>query len=220
MKTEVFHAVLFLWVLTISSVVCATALDDYVATPDASFDWNQVGPSEYDGDWLANTTAYNLQLISQTWRDGSEVTPTTWTHWVTVIVPGGLLIGTPKDTALVLINGGDIGEPAPIIDPSDPSHAYADFRNLAMGTRTVIVELRSVPNQPLVFADEDPNERSEDEIIAYSWDKFLNGGHDYQPAPSQTSRTYSCPHTDSGHRPRSRSTTNDGQSFAACSADR
>ncbi|MHC5173514.1 MAG: PhoPQ-activated protein PqaA family protein, partial [Planctomycetota bacterium] len=84
------------------------------------------------------------------------------------------------DTALILINGGDIGEPAPIIDPSDPNHAYADFRSLATGTRTVIVELRGVPNQPLVFAD-DPNMRSEDEIIAYSWDKFLQGGDDFWP---------------------------------------
>lgn len=44
----------------------------------------------------------------------------------------------------------------------------------------MIVQLQSVPNQPLLFAD-DPNERSEDEIIAYSWDKFLNGGDDFWP---------------------------------------
>jgi PhoPQ-activated pathogenicity-related protein len=34
--------------------------------------------------------------------------------------------------------------------------------------------------QPLVFADEQ-KPRSEDEIIAYTWDKFLKGGDDQWP---------------------------------------
>ena len=98
---------------------------------------------------------------------------------MTIIVPEvEWLLGPVKDTALVLINGGDIGEPAPIIDPADPS--YSDFRSLAAATRSVIVELRGVPNQPLQFSDETFT-RSEDEIIAYSWDKFLRGADDYWP---------------------------------------
>jgi len=37
-----------------------------------------------------------------------------------------------------------------------------------------------VPNQPLTFLD-DKTPRSEDEIVAYTWDKFLRGGDDQWP---------------------------------------
>ncbi|MCI0498583.1 MAG: PhoPQ-activated pathogenicity-related family protein [Planctomycetales bacterium] len=164
--------------LLCGSLLYATALDNYVALPDASFDWFQEGASVYDGTFYANSTACNLKLTSQTWRNGSEVTPTVWTHWVTVIVPS-VWFNPVKDTALILINEGDIGEAAPILNPAvNPTNRQ--FRDLAMGTGSVIIELRSVPNQPLVFADEGLG-RVEDEIIAYTWDKFLAGGDDYWP---------------------------------------
>ena len=38
-----------------------------------------------------------------------------------------------------------------------------------------------VPNQPIVFAGESKG-RVEDELIAYSWDKFLRGGDEKWPA--------------------------------------
>ena len=46
-----------------------------------------------------------------------------------------------------------------------------------MATGSVVSELGQVPNQPLRFLD-DPKEeqRTEDSLIAYTWDKFLNGG--------------------------------------------
>jgi PhoPQ-activated pathogenicity-related protein len=119
-------------------------------------------------------------MNSQAWRSDSEVTPTVWEHWVTVIVPEpSILFGAVKDTALVLINGGNTDDLPPLINPTYED--YDQYRQLAGTTRSVIVELLGVPNQPLFFADEpdDPNGRSEDEIIAYSWDKFLNGGDSY-----------------------------------------
>lgn len=79
---------------------------------------------------------------------------------------------------MILISDGVVGEPAPSIDPSDPTNFQ--FRQLAIATGSIVVELRSVPNEPLQFADE-ALPRSEDEIIAYSWDKFLRGGDDYWP---------------------------------------
>ena len=51
-----------------------------------------------------------------------------------------------------------------------------------MTTRSVVAELRMVPNQPLVFANDGGRERSEDEIIAYTWDKFLRTGDERWPA--------------------------------------
>jgi PhoPQ-activated pathogenicity-related protein len=48
------------------------------------------------------------------------------------------------------------------------------YTDLAATTGTVVAELRMVPNQPLVFTGERP--RAEDSLIAYAWDKFLQGG--------------------------------------------
>ena len=42
----------------------------------------------------------------------------------------------------------------------------------ALITGSVTAELRMVPNQPLTFAGE-TERRTEDGIIAYSWDKYL-----------------------------------------------
>ncbi len=144
----------------------ATALDDYVAAPDSNYSYIEV-----DSDLEFFTSAYTLKLTSQGWRDSSEVAPVVWTHWLTVYKPTfNFLIGTDK--ALLLINGGDISDPQPPYDQ--------DFRDLSLGTGSVIAVLSAVPNQPLQFSDE-VTARSEDEIIAYSWDKYLNGGDAYWP---------------------------------------
>jgi len=49
-----------------------------------------------------------------------------------------------------------------------------------VATRSVIAELRMVPNQPLTFLGE-TQQRSEDAIIAYSWDKYLRTGDEAWP---------------------------------------
>jgi len=48
-------------------------------------------------------------------------------------------------------------------------------------TQTVVTEVRNVPNEPLLFAGES-EDRTEDGIIAYAWDKFLRTGDDKWPA--------------------------------------
>ena len=141
--------------------VWATSLDDYVAAPDSNYSYIEV---DSDSDLL--TSAYTLDLTSLGWRDSSEVAPVVWTHWVTVYKPTlNFLITT--DTALLLVNGGDNSDPPPSYDEQ--------LRQLSLGTGSVIVVLSAVPNQPLQFSDE-MTPRTEDEIIAYSWDKFLQSG--------------------------------------------
>ena len=53
----------------------------------------------------------------------------------------------------------------------------------ARDTGTITAELRLVPNQPVVFMD-DPlrSRRTEDDFIAYTWDKFLRTGDERWPA--------------------------------------
>jgi PhoPQ-activated pathogenicity-related protein len=148
-----------------------TALDDYVAEPDSNYSYVQVGEDSFD--WGTLTRGYTLELTSQVWRNSSEVDRVVWKHWVTIVVPEwDWLLGDTKDTAMVVIDDGYNTDPAPAIDPS--------YRDLAAGTRSVIAAISAVPNQPLRFADESKG-RIEDEIIAYSWDKFLEGGDAYWP---------------------------------------
>ena len=148
-----------------------TALDDYVAAPDAHYTFSQVGSSSYDGSTY--TTGYVLDLTSQAWRTEAEVDLPVWHHWLTVIVPEYYLFAPPvKDTALLLIDDGDTADRPPAFE--------AQLRQLAAATRTVVVGMSAVPNQPLLFADQ-TSTLSEDEIIAYSWDKFFETGDSTWP---------------------------------------
>jgi PhoPQ-activated pathogenicity-related protein len=145
-----------------------TALDDYIAKPDANYSYVQVGPSGFDNSTY--TAGYVLQLTSQAWRGASEVDHVVWKHWVTVIVPQSPIfppLPPAKDTAVLIVGGGNSDDPAPTIDPQ--------LRRLAAATRAVVVEMTAVPNQPLRFSDQ-AAAQSEDQIIAYSWYKYFQTG--------------------------------------------
>lgn len=143
-----------------TALAVATPLEDYVAKPDPSYTYS-----------LAKTMdtplgkVYTLDMKSQTWRSEKEVDRTLWQHWVTVIVPNGVT----ADTALLWINGG--GNRA-----TPPSGPDGMLTQIALQSRTVVVDLKTVPNQPLVFSDDPGNQRSEDAIIAYTFDKFVKTG--------------------------------------------
>ncbi len=143
-----------------------TALDRYVIPQDPAFRWEY--QKSYPGIGYG---LFQLRLTSQTWRVRDEVEPNFWEHWLSVIVP----YRVRSTTALLIINGGtrDASEP----DPAD----FVALGASAVAAGMVVASLTAVPNQPLRFADE-ARERSEDAIIAYSWDKFLRGGDEQWPA--------------------------------------
>jgi PhoPQ-activated pathogenicity-related protein len=93
-----------------------------------------------------------------------------WKHWLTIIKPEG----ASSDTALLFITGGSNERPAP--DKVDQNLVQA-----ARATKSIVAELRMVPNQPLVFAGETKG-RFEDSLIAYTWDKYLRTGDEKWPA--------------------------------------
>jgi PhoPQ-activated pathogenicity-related protein len=136
-----------------------TALDEYVHAPDSAYEFHLVKtlPGE------ANT-AFVLEMTSQTWRQPSEVDRAAWKHWVTIYRPKELA----HSTALLFIGGGR--------NDGKPPEANADFSNIASVTKSVVAELRMVPNQPLTFAGDDFGPRVEDELIAYNWRKYLDSG--------------------------------------------
>ncbi len=143
-----------------ATLAVATPLDDYVAKPDPSYSYSLVKTIDNP---LGKV--YVLDMKSQTWRGEKEVDRSLWQHWVMVIVPNGVT----ADTALLWINGGGNR-------PTPPSGPDGMLTQIAIQSKTVVIDLRTVPNQPLVFSDDPGNERSEDAIIAYTFDKFVRTG--------------------------------------------
>ena len=135
------------------------ALDDYVARQDPAYQWKLVREVRVESG-----SGYVLEMTSQKWLTRAEVDRPTWKHWVNVVVP-------PKvkhSTGLLFIGGGDNDDPA-------PASIDSMFQKIASTLGIVVVEVRMVPNQPLVFAG-DGRRRTEDAIIAFAWRKFLETG--------------------------------------------
>jgi PhoPQ-activated pathogenicity-related protein len=142
-----------------------TALDRYVHQPDPTYAWNVASTVEHPG---AKTLI--VRLKSQTWRTPQEVDRPVWEHWLVVVRPEKPV----SDTAFLFIGGGSNRSDM----PSGPDEKVAQ---IARATNTVVAELRMVPNQPLVF-NNDGQPRSEDDLIAYTADKFLRTGDETWPA--------------------------------------
>jgi len=142
-----------------------TALDRYIAKPDKAFHYTLKR-----SDRLPGLTVQVLDFTSQSWRSENEVNHTIWRHWLTIIRPDQV----DYKTALLFITGGSNLDNA-------PTQYDANLLKIAALTHSVVVELRMVPNQPLMFHD-DHELRKEDAIIAYTWNKYLQGGDDEWPA--------------------------------------
>ena len=142
-----------------------TALDRYVRQPDSTYSWKVVRELNADGaaQWV-------VDLKSQTWRTPKDVNRPVWQHWLTVVKPEG----TTANKALLFIVGGANGREA-------PQSAEARTLAIAKASGSVVAELRMVPNQPLIFHG-DGVERTEDDLIAYTWDQYLKTGDDTWPA--------------------------------------
>lgn len=142
-----------------------TALDRYVHAVDDTYTYSLAGT--YPGEGL---TMHVIDLTSQTWRSTDEVDRNVWKHWMRVYVPDVV----KYETALMYIGGGKNGRPA-------PTEMSREFAAIAKTTQSVVIELGTVPNETLTFTD-DGVERTEDAIIAYTWDKFLRTGDETWPA--------------------------------------
>ena len=142
-----------------------TALDEYVQALDTNYSYRLVSTIPGTG-----YTAFVLDMTSQAWLTTNEVDRPLWKHWMTIINPRD--VATSK--SLLLIGGGSNGG-------SPPSSADPNLGPVAIATKSIITELRQVPNQPLVFAGETEG-RKEDSLIAYTWDKYLRTGDTKWPA--------------------------------------
>ena len=160
-----------------ASALAQTALDEYVAFDDGVFDY-----VEYDNDTGVGWTTRLFKMTSQRWRGDDDVdcerrlanswldACDLWQHELIMYIPETIRLGSiggTEHTALLLISGGDN-------DGALRRSGNEYGGPLAVATNAVIVELRQVPNQPYFFDAEPGRERTEDEIIAYSIDRYFD----------------------------------------------
>ncbi|HLJ93088.1 MAG TPA: PhoPQ-activated pathogenicity-related family protein [Gemmataceae bacterium] len=134
-----------------------TPLDEYVSKADPTYAWKVVKTVPGDG-----ITTFIVDLQSQRWRSVPEVDRPVWQHWLIIVKPKTV----QHDTALLTIGGGRNDGPV----PEAPSPQSV---RVARATNSVVAELRMIPNQPLIF-NGDGQPRTEDDLIAYSWVKFMD----------------------------------------------
>ncbi|MGC9053113.1 MAG: PKD domain-containing protein [Candidatus Hydrogenedens sp.] len=163
----------------------ASPLDIFVRERDSEYTWTT--PVEYPVNYTSGSvsirlaTAYITRMTSQAWREADDLySGRIWKHNLAIIVPER----KRNNTALLFIDGGNINS-----NPPNESERLF-FGELAALSGSVIVHIDNVPNQPIVFIDDYDAERNvilksrtEDDIIAYSYDKYMNeyknGNDDY-----------------------------------------
>lgn len=137
-----------------------TLLDQYVYSSDPSFHYEIVYQGKKEG-----YTFYVLKMISQEWLSETEVDEPIWWHWIKIVVPDTI----KHDTGMMLIGGG-------AKDDELPDKPGQILEQSALLTHSVTADIHNIPNQPLIFHGDDYGPRVEDELIAYGWRKFLEGG--------------------------------------------
>jgi PhoPQ-activated pathogenicity-related protein len=140
--------------------VAADALKNYVAKPDDSYAW-RIHARYRQG----STEVLELRMYSQTWRD------ILWKHQLYIIKPRRI---ETEGHGLLLIGGGrwrDAYETE--VAQNLPEDARL-FIRIAKRLRTVVAVLGQVPYQPLF-------NRTEDRIIAYTFDQYLRTGESDWP---------------------------------------
>jgi PhoPQ-activated pathogenicity-related protein len=142
-----------------------TALDEYVARPDTNYSYQLVSTLPGQGH-----TTFILEMTSQAWLTTNEVDRPLWKHWLLLVKPDAV---TTTNSFLFISGGANDGKV--------PKSADGNLVRIALATKSVVTELKMIPNQPLVFAGETEG-RKEDSLIAYTWDKFLRTGDSKWPA--------------------------------------
>ena len=159
----------FGFIVSIGVSAQETALDRYINKPDPNYSFNT---TDKDNDFGITTVI--VDMISQQWRSPNEVDRTRWQHDMVVVIPD-TPFSDPERNAILLIDGGSN-------DGDGVDGQTLDIiRALAIATNSVAAVVKQIPNQPLRFADEVNDPRKEDQILAYSFDKFLDTGDEEWP---------------------------------------
>ena len=142
-----------------------TALDRYVREPDPNYSY-EIAKTIDGGDYKT----FIIEMTSQKWLTEEEVNFPLWEHYMVVVAPNVI----ESNIGFLTITGGSKAN-------NIPSEALQADIKRAIETGTVVSTLYMVPNQPLVFSNDNGLQRTEDSIIAYTWDKYLRTNDDKWP---------------------------------------
>lgn len=135
------------------------ALARYVGELDNNYRWEL-----HDFDQHFGWNSHTIAMRSHRWRNTNEVNRVVWEHDLSIVEPW-----FADNECVLLVNGGSN-------DSDPPEDVNSEFAAIAFLYGVTYAEVDEVPNQPLFFADEVNHRRSEDEILAYSLDKYLTTG--------------------------------------------
>lgn len=145
----------------VSGGAWGTALDDYVYDPDPAYGYTLLNTVPQPG-----YTDYILEMTSLTWRSASEVDEPLWKHHLMITVPD-----------MVTTNTGFLFIEGKYRDSAVPGGNNAPALATAAETGAICATIMQIPFQRLTFLD-DPTltPRSEDDMISYTWVKFMETG--------------------------------------------
>ncbi|MEA3461938.1 MAG: PhoPQ-activated protein PqaA family protein, partial [Bacteroidota bacterium] len=135
-------------------------LKAYVETADEAFRY-EITETVRGETW----TEYQIYLVSGTWLSEEEVDEPEWWHWLTMVVPDDL----QETGSLMHIGGGWRGDTIPIAANKEMIHA-------ALATGSVISHIHNIPFQPIDYKKDTEGGVFEDDLIAYAWMQFVEGG--------------------------------------------
>lgn len=135
-------------------------IHDFVHKKDEAFKYDIVQKGAGDG-WIE----YHVKMISGTWLTEAEVDETEWWHWLTIIVPKDL----QESESLMVISGGNK-------EATKNTGAPEPLTQIALATNSIVAEISNIPFQAIDFKNDEKGDRYEDDIIAYGWRRFLEGG--------------------------------------------
>ena len=144
-----------------------TLLIDYVNSHDPSFRYDMVDTIIGDG-WKE----YKIRMASGSWLDKNNFDNNSneWWHWISVIVPDNL----EKSTSMMIIGSGSTQDFS--LERYGNKKTNSQYLKAALTTKSIISEINNVPFQPINFSGDNKLGRYEDDLIAYSWRQFLEGG--------------------------------------------
>ena len=151
----------------------------YLSKPDPAYQWQSEASTTVSTAVSGKTHSvrvYSLELQSLRWKEAEpdKVSHPLWKHRLTVYQPEKV----NSVTALLYINSGTLYPPSPDAPTGKGSPDDIDLAHIAASTRSVVVDLKDIPNQFLRFGEGPP--LKEDAIIAYTWKRFLqNPGKNY-----------------------------------------
>lgn len=160
---SVYSVLLFAVLALLPAVVAADSSSNpihaYVHAPDDAYRWEILSQRKHD-----THTSIVARLVSQRWLTSEQVDKPEWEHVLSVVIPNDV----QSEVGLLWIGAGSNKDAV-------PDEAGANMVRVALATGTVAAEVGMVPNQPLTFHG-DGVPRIEDDLIAYGWNQYLEGG--------------------------------------------